>query len=105
MRSACPGSETRRKALAVQYGRDGYHLLEAVRAARQAWLRELPAAGTLRAVWIQQYYRSSDEHGEKVARYSQSTAKAGSGTRSTAPKPAAIRQTTTLTPACHRHRT
>jgi len=38
-----PGSETRRKALAVQYGKDGYHLLEAVRAAgAPAWLRELP---------------------------------------------------------------
>ena len=35
------------------------------------WLRELPAAETLRAVWIQQYYRSSGEHGEKVVRRAQ----------------------------------
>jgi transposase len=64
-----PGSETRRVALAVQYGKDGYHLLEAVRApGAPAWLRELPAVETLRAVWIQQYYRNIDEHGEKVIR-------------------------------------
>jgi transposase len=64
-----PESETRRKALAVQYGKDGYHLLEAVRApGAPAWLRELPAVETLRAVWIQQYYRNIDEHGEKVVR-------------------------------------
>ncbi len=38
-----PGSETRRTALAVQYGRDGYRLLEAVYAtAAPRWLRELP---------------------------------------------------------------
>ena len=66
-----PESETRRAALAVQYGKDGYHLLEAVRApGAPAWLRELelPAVETLRAVWIQQYYRNVDEHGEKVIR-------------------------------------
>ena len=64
-----PESETRRTALAVQYGKDGYHLLEAARApGAAAWLRELPAVETLRAVWIQQYYRTIDEHGEKVVR-------------------------------------
>jgi len=64
-----PESETRRKTLAVQYGTDGYHLLEAVRApGAPAWLRELPAVETLRAVWIQQYYRTIDERGEKVVR-------------------------------------
>ena len=64
-----PGSETRRKALAVQYGRDGYLLLEAVRApGAPPWLRELPAVEVLRVIWVQQYYRCSGEHGEKVVR-------------------------------------
>ena len=64
-----PESETRRKALAVQYGKDGCHLLEAVRApGAPGWLRELPAVETLRATWVQQYYRVIDEHGEKVVR-------------------------------------
>jgi transposase len=64
-----PASETRRKAMAVQYGKDGYHLLEAVRApGAPGWLAELPAVQALRAVWVQQYYRVIDEHGEKVVR-------------------------------------
>ena len=64
-----PVSETRRKALAVQYGKDGYHLLEAVRAPGvPRWLRELPAVEVLRVIWVQQYYRSTGEHGEKVVR-------------------------------------
>jgi transposase len=64
-----PDSETRRTALAVQYGKDGYLLLEAVRApGAPSWLRELPAVETLRVAWIQQYYRSTGEHGEKVIR-------------------------------------
>jgi len=32
------------------------------------WLRELPAVQALRAIWVQQYYRCGDEHGEKVIR-------------------------------------
>jgi transposase len=64
-----PASQTGRAALAVQYGRDGYHLLDAVRApGAPGWLGELPAVETLRQIWIQQYYRVSDEHGEKVIR-------------------------------------
>jgi transposase len=64
-----PDSETRRTALAVQYGKDGYLLLEAVRApGAPSWLRELPAVETLRVAWIQQYYRSTGEHGEMVNR-------------------------------------
>ena len=46
----------------VRYGRDGYPLLEAVRApAAPGWLGELPAVETLRQVWVQQYYRVIDE--------------------------------------------
>ena len=64
-----PASETTRAELAEQYGKDGYHLLEAVRApGAPAWLRELPAVRALRVIWVQQYYRSTDEHGEQVIR-------------------------------------
>ena len=64
-----PASEAGRGQLAVQYGRDGYHLLEAVHApAAPGWLRELPAVQALRVIWVQQYYRVTGEHGEKVIR-------------------------------------
>jgi transposase len=64
-----PATEAKRAALAVAYGQDGYRLLEAVRApGAPDWLAGLPAVATLRAVWIQQYYRVIDEHGEKVIR-------------------------------------
>ncbi len=62
-----PASETARGKLAEQYGRDGYHLLEAAHApGAPGWLRELPAVAALRVIWVQQYYRVIDEHGEKV---------------------------------------
>jgi transposase len=64
-----PASETARTRLAEQYGRDGYHLLEAVSSpGAPGWLRELPAVQALRVIWVQQYYRVIDEHGEKVIR-------------------------------------
>jgi len=64
-----PASEAARKKLAEQYGRDGYHLLEAVQApGAPGWLRELPAVAALRVIWVQQYYRIIDERGEKVIR-------------------------------------
>jgi transposase len=64
-----PASETARSKLAEQYGRDGYHLLEAVQApGAPGWLRELPAVQALRVIWVQQYYRVIDERGEKVIR-------------------------------------
>jgi IS5 family transposase len=64
-----PGSKARRQELAVQYGKDGYRLLEAARSpGAPPWLAGLPAVETLRQVWIQQYYRVIDEHGEKVIR-------------------------------------
>jgi transposase len=63
-----PASQTARAELAVRYGRDGYHLLEAVCAPdAPVWLRDLPAVAGLRMIWVQQYYRSG-EHGEKVVR-------------------------------------
>jgi transposase len=60
-----PDSETGRKDLAVQYGRDGYYLLEQAHSrGAPGWLAELPAVQALRRIWIQQYYRD----GEKVIR-------------------------------------
>jgi transposase len=64
-----PGSQARRAALAVQYGTDGYRLLAAVRApGAPPWAAGLPAVEALRRIWIQQYYRVIDAHGEKVMR-------------------------------------
>jgi transposase len=64
-----PASETARGRLAVQYGRDGYHLLAAVAAPpAPGWLAALPAVQALRQIWVQQYYRVVDAHGEKVIR-------------------------------------
>jgi len=118
-----PESETRPKALAVQYGRDGCHLLEAARApGAPGWLRALPAVEALRAIWVQQYYRVSDEHGEVVrreasehglppgrlkivspcdldARYSEKHGRSCSDIRSTSARPAATLQMTTRVPA------
>ena len=60
-----PDSDTARRELAVQYGKDGYYLLEQVhRPGAPGWLAELPAVQALRRIWIQQYYRD----GEKVIR-------------------------------------
>jgi hypothetical protein len=62
-----PASETGRRDLAVRYGKDGYRLLEAVRApGAPPWLRGLPAVQALRAIWVQQYYRDISEHGKQV---------------------------------------
>jgi transposase len=64
-----PDGQTARRELAVQYGKDGYWLLEQVRGpAAPAWLAELPAVQALRRIWIQQYYREIGEDGEKVIR-------------------------------------
>ena len=62
-----PGSDAKRAGLAAQYGRDGYHLLEAAWApGAPGWLRELPAVQALRQIWVQQYTR--DGHGRVIRR-------------------------------------
>ena len=62
-----PGSDAKRTQLAVQYGRDGYLLLEAVRTpGAPGWLRDLPAVETLRRIWVQQYTRN--EQGRVIRR-------------------------------------
>jgi transposase len=64
-----PLSAARRKELATGYARDGYALLEAVYdPAAPPWLREIPAAGTLRLVLLQNYARSTDSRGREVIR-------------------------------------
>src|SRR5215813_12456859 len=62
-----PAGQAAREQLAVQYGRDGYHLLEQVRApGAPGWAGDLPAVAALRLIWIQQYYRDISTDGEKV---------------------------------------
>ena len=75
-----PESETKRKALMVEYGRDGYHLLEQV-CARSAppWLRELPAVDALRRIWVQQFYRYTTASGTEVVRRRESASEGGDG--------------------------
>jgi transposase len=64
-----PEGEAAREQLAVQYGRDGYHLLEQAYApAAPGWVRDLAAVRALRLIWIQQYYREISADGEKVIR-------------------------------------
>jgi hypothetical protein len=61
-----PASQAGRADLAVRYGRDGYHLLEAVRApGAPGWLRELPAVQALRQVWCSSTTGSSTETGRR----------------------------------------
>jgi len=62
-----PGSEARRKELAIAYARDGYALLEAVcDSSAPAWLREIPAIDVLRRVLVQNYTRVIGEDGREV---------------------------------------
>ena len=62
-----PQGQAAREQLAVQYGRDGYYLLEQVHApGAPGWARDLAAVRALRLIWIQQYYRELGAGGEKV---------------------------------------
>src|SRR5207247_10068523 len=62
-----PQGQAARAGLAVQYGRDGYYLLDQVMApGAPGWLAGLPAVRALRLIWIQQYYRDISAGGEKV---------------------------------------
>ncbi len=64
-----PVSQARRDELAIAYAKDGYALLEAVyNGAAPAWLRELPAVGTLRRVLLQNYTRTITGDGREVIR-------------------------------------
>jgi transposase len=62
-----PEGKAARAELAVQYARDGYHLLEqAHSAAAPAGLRELGAVQALRLILLQQFCRDTGAGGEKV---------------------------------------
>ncbi len=62
-----PASQAKQDELAIAYARDGYALLEAVYAeSSPAWLRELPAAGVLRRVLVQNYTRTITGNGREV---------------------------------------
>src|ERR1022692_1805527 len=64
-----PASQARRDELAVAYAKDGYALLGAAcDSAAPAWLRELPAAGVLRRVLLQNYTRTITRDGREVIR-------------------------------------
>jgi hypothetical protein len=53
----------------VDYGKDGYHLLDQVHGPdAPTWLRELPAVQTLRRIWVQQFYREVTEGRQEVRR-------------------------------------
>jgi transposase len=67
-----PKDEPARLALAEQIGLDGHRLLAALEGTPAlSWLLQAPALGTLRRVWLQQYYyagaqvywRTEKEHG------------------------------------------
>jgi len=62
-----PASTAARADLALQYGRDGYHLLRQVHAPQApGWLAGLPAVQALRLIWIQQFCLEHVAAGEKV---------------------------------------
>jgi hypothetical protein len=64
-----PASQARRDELAVAYAKDGYAPLGAAcDSAAPAWLRELPAAGVLRRVLLQNYTRTITRDGREVIR-------------------------------------
>lgn len=64
-----PTSQTKRDQLALDYGTDGYALVEAVYSAGAPyWLRELPAVQVLRTVLVQNYHAREDASGKRVIR-------------------------------------
>jgi transposase len=64
-----PESQTKRQALMVGYGTDGYHLLDQTYGpGAPPWLRELPAVEALRRIWVQQFYREITHGRQEVMR-------------------------------------
>jgi IS5 family transposase len=75
-----PASATKRAALALDYARDGFALLEAVYAPGQpGWLRELPAAQVLRTVLLQNYTRTIASNGKQVIKRREKDTEGGDG--------------------------
>jgi len=64
-----PTAQSARERLALDYGGDGFALLEAVYdPGAPVWLREVPAVQVLRAVLVQNYYVHEDKGGKRVIR-------------------------------------
>jgi transposase len=62
-----PKETSKRNALALVIGADGYALLDALcRDASARPLRELPAVEILRCIWIQHYYRCTEPGCEAI---------------------------------------
>src|SRR5918911_614246 len=62
-----PKEASKRDALAVQLGAEGYALLDAIFGQEDArHLRQLPRLEILRQVWVQQYYRCTEPGMEAV---------------------------------------
>jgi transposase len=60
--SRIPAGQEQRRAFARQVGEDGRALLAAIDAPdAPAWLGAMPAVGTLRLVWLQQFYQEAGE--------------------------------------------
>nr|WP_239149170.1 IS1182 family transposase [Streptomyces sp. SID12501] len=63
-----PSDENERTQLTWRVAADGYQFLEAAFAtSAPAWLRQVPAVGILRTVWLQQFQRTITDAGQEVA--------------------------------------
>src|SRR5687768_7201142 len=81
------GKEARRE-LADQIGRDGIELLNSIAAAEApSWLREVPAAETLRRSWVQNYLQA--EAGVRLRTAEDGLPPRSSSDRPTTPAPTA----------------
>ena len=64
-----PKEASKREALAIQIGADGYALMDAIYGRDDArHLRHLPEVEVLRRLWVQQYYRCTEAGMEEVRR-------------------------------------
>ncbi len=62
-----PKDASKREALAVQIGVDGYAFMDAISGGDKAWhLGHLPDLEVLRRIWLQQYYRCREPGMEEV---------------------------------------
>jgi transposase len=75
-----PSSQTKKTELALNYGKDGFTLLQAVyHPASPAWLREIPAVQILRTVLLQNYTRTIAGNGREVVKRRESATEGGDG--------------------------
>jgi len=64
-----PSGQAKREELSLQYGRDGYHLLDQIHTPdAPSWLVELPAVEALRRIWVQEFSRRIDGDRQEVRR-------------------------------------